>query len=631
MMIPELSLVVLVGVSGAGKSTFAARHFVPTEVLSSDAFRAMVADDPDDQSASADAFDALHHVAGIRLRRGLLTVVDATSTQPAARTSLIELARSHDVLPVAIVLDLSERLCAGRSRFGREVVGRQHGELRRSLRRLKAEGFRYVHVLSTVDEIEAVQIERTRSYNDRRELTGPFDLIGDVHGCRGELEILLGELGWELHRDEAGRAVSARHPQGRTAVFLGDLVDRGPGVTGVLRLVMGMVADGVALAVAGNHEVKLVRALKGRDVRRSHGLVESLDQLAAEPDGFAAEAMAFMDGLLAHYVLDRGRLVVAHAGLREQFHGRASRRVRAFALYGETTGETDEFGLPVRYPWALEYRGAATVVYGHTPTPDAEWVNNTICLDTGCVFGGALTALRWPERELVSVAAEKVWFEPVRPLRPEPAVAAGRAVDELDVTDVLGKRAVETRHLGRITVPAEQSAAALEVLSRFAVHPRWLVYLPPTMAPVATARDGPLEQPAAAFDAYAAEGVAEVVMQAKHMGSRAVVIVCADAGAARRGTDSARPAGRPGSYCRAPDGAWLPTPSRCSRGSELCSTPPDSGLSWTPTGSCSTPNCCRGPPPRAGCSTIAMPRPPPRRWPTSGQQPRRSKPPSPAG
>ncbi|MGH3566680.1 MAG: polynucleotide kinase-phosphatase [Pseudonocardia sp.] len=534
MKIPELSLVVLVGVSGAGKSTFAARHFVPTEVLSSDAFRGMVADDPDDQSASAHAFDALHHVAGIRLRRGRLTVVDATSTQPAARASLIELARSNDVLPVAIVLDLPERLCAGRSRFGREVVGRQHGELRRGLRRLKAEGFRYVHVLSTVDEIAAVEIERTRSYNDRRELTGPFDLIGDVHGCRGELETLLGELGWELRRDEVGRAVSARHPQGRTAVFLGDLVDRGPDITGVLRLAMGMVADGVALAVAGNHEVKLVRALKGRDVRRSHGLVESLDQLAAEPDGFTAQATTFMDGLLAHYVLDGGRLVVAHAGLREQFHGRASRRVRAFALYGETTGETDEFGLPVRYPWALEYRGAATVAYGHTPVPEAEWVNNTICLDTGCVFGGALTVLRWPERELVSVAAEKVWFEPVRPLRAEPAVAAGRAADELDVTDVLGKRAVETRHLGRITVPAEQSAAALEVLSRFAVHPRWLVYLPPTMAPVATAPDGPLEQPTAAFDAFAADGVAEVVMQAKHMGSRAVVIVCADAGAARR-------------------------------------------------------------------------------------------------
>ncbi len=543
MKVPELALVVLVGVSGAGKSTFAAQHFAPTEVLSSDTFRALVADDPDDQSASADAFAALHHLAGIRLRRGLLTVVDATSTQKAARASLLELARRHDVLPVAVVLDLPERLCVARSRFGPAVVGRQHGELRRSISRLKGEGFRYVHVLRSPEDVAAVAaIERTRSYNDRRELTGPFDLIGDVHGCRSELESLLGGLGWELRRDAAGRAVSARHPEGRTALFLGDLVDRGPDVAGVLRLAMGMVADGVAMAVSGNHEVKLVKALRGRDGQLSHGRAASLEQLRAEPPEFVEAATAFMDGLVAHYVLDAGRLVVAHAGLREQFHGRASGRVRAFALYGETTGETDEFGLPVRYPWALEYRGDATVAYGHTPVPDAEWVNNTICLDTGCVFGGSLTALRWPERELVSVPAERVWFEPARPLRPDTQSGsahgvdrpADRAADELDVTDVLGKRAVETRHLGRITVPAEQSAAALEVLSRFAVHPRWLVYLPPTMAPVAASPDGPLEQPGSAFDAFAAEGVAEVVLQAKHMGSRAVVIVCADAGVAAR-------------------------------------------------------------------------------------------------
>ncbi len=531
MKIPELSLVVLVEVSGSGKSTFAARHFAPTEILSSDVFRGLVADDPDDQSATADAFAALHHLAGVRLRRGRLTVVDATSTQKAARASLVELAREHDVLPVAIVLDLPERTCAQRSRFGAGVVGRQHGELRRSVDKLKGEGFRTVHVLRTCEEVDAAAIERTLSYNDLRECTGPFDLIGDVHGCRDELETLLAELDWELRRDGAGRAVSARHPAGRTAVFLGDLVDRGPDTPGVLRLAMRMVADGAALAVAGNHEVKLVRALRGKDVRRSHGLVESLDQLDAEPPEFVEAATAFMDGLRAHYVLDGGRLVVAHAGLREQFHGRSSARVRGFALYGETTGETDEFGLPVRYPWTLEYRGAAIVAYGHTPVPAAEWLNNTICLDTGAVFGGALTALRYPERELVSVPAQRTWFEPVRPLRP---AVPDRRPDELDVGDVLGKRAVETRHLGRVSVPAEQSAAALEVLSRFAVHPRWLAYLPPTMAPVATAADGPLEQPEAAFDAFAAEGVTDVVLQAKHMGSRAVVIVCADAGAAAR-------------------------------------------------------------------------------------------------
>jgi protein phosphatase len=543
--------VLLVGASGSGKSTFAARHFAPTEVLSSDVYRGLVSDDRDDQGATADAFDALHHLAGIRLRRGRLTVVDATNTQRASRAGLIALAREHDVLPVAIVLDLPESVCLARSRFGAPVVRRQRDELRRSLRGLRAEGFRAVHVLTSPEEVEAAGIERARSYNDLRDRTGPFDLIGDVHGCLGELETLLERLGWALVRDGAGAAVSARHPAGRTAVFLGDLVDRGPDTPGVLRLAMGMVADGVALAVAGNHEVKLVRALRGRDVRRSHGLAESMAQLDAAPEPFVTAATEFMDGLIGHYVLDGGALVVAHAGLRERFHGRASGRVREFSLYGETSGETDEYGLPVRYPWALEYRGAATVVYGHTPVLDAEWVNNTICLDTGCVFGGSLTALRYPERELVAVPAARTWFEPVRPLRPvagggsevidtaapqseqsgsaHSAAPPGRAADELDVADVLGKRTVQTALMGRVTVPAENSAAALEVLSRFAVHPRWLVYLPPTMAPVATSSEPDLlEHPAEAFEAYAAQGVAEVVLQGKHMGSRAAVLLCRD-------------------------------------------------------------------------------------------------------
>jgi hypothetical protein len=198
--------------------------------------------------------------------------------------------------------------------------------------------------------------------NDRRELTGPFDIIGDVHGCREELEVLLAELGY---RPAPG---GQRHPGGRTAVFVGDLVDRGPDTPGVLRLVLAMVSQGDALVVCGNHEQKLLRALRGRQVQISHGLAESLDQLAAQSDEFRAEVEAFCDSLIAHYVVDGGKLVVTHAGLPQRYHGRASGRVRSVALYGDTTGETDEFGLPVRYPWAKDYRGSATVVYGHTPT-----------------------------------------------------------------------------------------------------------------------------------------------------------------------------------------------------------------------------------------------------------------------
>ncbi|QKV78245.1 polynucleotide kinase-phosphatase [Amycolatopsis sp. Hca4] len=524
LTVPDMALVVLVGASGSGKSTFARTHFAPTQVLSSDFFRGLVADDENDQSASADAFDALHYVAAKRLAAGRTTVIDATNVQRASRASLVKLAKEHDVLPTAIVLDLPLRVCVDRNAgrpdrdFGEHVVRRQRGELQRSLKSLEREGFRRVHVLRSEAEVAAAEIVVEPLRNDKRELAGPFDVIGDVHGCAAELEELLAELGY----------VDGVHPAGRTAVFVGDLVDRGPDTPGVLRRVMAMASSGNALVVCGNHEQKLVRALHGRKVNVAHGLAESLEQLGAESEEFRRSVHEFCDGLIAHYVLDGGNLVVAHAGLPERYHGRASGRVRSMALYGDTTGETDEYGLPVRLPWARDYRGSAMVLYGHTPTLEPEWVNNTMCLDTGAVFGGKLTALRYPEREVVSVKALRVWYEPSRPLdaaRP----LGGREPAVLELADVTGKRIVQTAHHGRVGVSAEQSAAALEVMSRFAVDPRWLAYLPPTMAPCSTsAHGGYLEHPEEAFAEYRSAGVQSVLCEEKHMGSRAVVLVCRD-------------------------------------------------------------------------------------------------------
>ena len=543
LAVPDLALVVLIGASGSGKSTFARRHFLPTQVLSSDVCRGLVADDEDDQAATPDAFAVLHFIAATRLRAGRLTVVDATNVKREDRASLVQLARDHDVLPVAIVFDVPEALCLERNaarpdrQLAPGVISRQRADLRRGLRGLGREGFRKVHRLSTAEEVDTAVVSYEKQYNDRREDTGPFDVIGDVHGCRAELEELLDRLGYTLTRDDQGRPVGASHPAGRRALFLGDLVDRGPDSPGVLRLVMGMVGAGTALCVPGNHENKLVKALRGKDVQRTHGLQETLDQLAGESADFRAEVEEFCHGLVSHLVLDGGALVVAHAGLPEQLHGRSSGRVRSFALYGDTTGETDEFGLPVRYPWAQDYRGRAMVLYGHTPVPEPEWVNNTMCLDTGCVFGGALTALRYPERELVAVPAHRTWYEPARPFLSE-AAAPSRPDEVLDVADVLGKRVVETRLSGRVTVREENAAAAIEVMSRFALAPQQLAYLPPTMSPVATSStEDLLEHPAEAFSYYRGEGIDSVVCEEKHMGSRAVALVRrSDAGG-----DPARP------------------------------------------------------------------------------------------
>jgi protein phosphatase len=480
-------------------------------------------------------------------------VIDATSVQAQARRDLVLLAREHDVLPVAIVLDLPERLCAERNAgrpdrdFGSHVIRRQRADLRRGLKNLQREGFRGVHVLRTEEEVAQASITRTRLYTDLRDQAGPFDVIGDVHGCAAELEQLLVKLGYQLTRDEAGRLAGARHPS-RRAVFLGDLVDRGPDSPGVLRLVMGMVAAGDALCVTGNHEAKLLRALRGKNVqprrgsgpgqpRRgsgpsqySHGLAQTMEQLDAEPAEFRAQVERFIDGLISHYVLDGGRLVVAHAGLIERYQGRASGRVREFCLYGQTTGETDEYGLPIRYPWAQEYRGRAMVLYGHTPIPEPEWQNNTMCLDTGCVFGGRLTAFNYPERAVVSVPSARVYYPSARPFPGVPAAGQAapprREPDVLDIGDVDGTRVIETSYLPRVKIQQAHAAAALEVMSRFAIDPRWLVYLPPTMSPVATSADPDLlEHPAQAFDAYRADTIPAVLCERKHMGSRAILLI----------------------------------------------------------------------------------------------------------
>ncbi len=553
MQIPKLSFVVLIGPSGSGKSTFARKHFLPTEMLSSDVCRGMVSDDENDQTVTNEAFELLHFVARKRLAAGRLTVVDATNVQREARKPLVQLAREYHCLPVAIVFNLPEKICQERNRnredrdFGPHVIRQQRSQLRRSLRGLRREGFRHIFIFESPEEAEAATVERVPLWNDKREEHGPFDIIGDLHGCCDELEILLGELGYRETEREGGGSVwdtrSYRHPEGRRAIFLGDLVDRGPRILDTLRLVHNMVAEGSALCVPGNHDIKFLRKLRGKDVQIKHGLANTMAEFEALPEedqaAFGRSASDFLDGLVSHYVLDGGNLVVAHAGMKAEMQGRGSGKVREFALYGETTGETDEFGLPIRYNWAAGYRGRAMVIYGHTPVPEPEWLNRTVNIDTGCVFGGKLTALRYPEKEFVSVPAARTYCEPARPFLPDgeqaPSLSSQQIHDDLlDADDVLGKRIVSTRLRANVTIREENSMAALEVMSRFAANPKWLIYLPPTMSPSETSnKDGFLEHPAEAFSYFRSQGVPKVVCEEKHMGSRAVVVVCRDEEAAR--------------------------------------------------------------------------------------------------
>lgn len=417
---PELSLILLVGSSGSGKSTFARKHFLPTEVLSSDFFRGLVADDQGDQRVSADAFDLLHLALQKRLKNGRLTVIDATHLKPSSRKTPLEIAAKMNVPIFAIVFDLPLEVCREQNalrpdRVVEERVLETHQSwLRTTVGELEQEGFKAIHVFASREEIDDVEITRSRLSLNQRHERGPFDIIGDVHGCFDELFQLLGQLGYHVVLSDGTFRVD--HPQGRKIVFVGDLVDRGPQVAEVLRLAMDASNQGRAFCVMGNHDYKLYRKLMGRDVQVTHGLAETLLQFETVPPEFLDRVRDYLNSLPYHLIFDDGNLLVAHAGLKSELHGRSSDRVRAFALFGETTGEVDAFGMPIRGDWWTGYSGRPVVIYGHTPIREPVWINRCLCIDTACVFGGRLTALRYPEMELCSVPAARQYTESKRPI-----------------------------------------------------------------------------------------------------------------------------------------------------------------------------------------------------------------------
>ena len=268
--IPEFCLVVLIGATSSGKTSFALKHFKPTEVLSSDFFRGMVSDNEGDQSASNDAFDLLHYVASKRLTNMKLTVIDATNIQEYGRKQLIEIAREQNVHTAAIVLNLPEPLLQQRNKarpernYPERVIHKHCWELKRSIKNLKREGFRFVYIIDSEEQLNNVEIVRTKMWNDKKDEHGPFDIIGDIHGCCDELEELLDQLGYV----QGGNGYA--HPEGRKVIFLGDFCDRGPRNADVLKLAMQMVKSGNAFAVPGNHDMKLVKYLRGKNIQITH-------------------------------------------------------------------------------------------------------------------------------------------------------------------------------------------------------------------------------------------------------------------------------------------------------------------------------------------------------------------------
>lgn len=373
MKLPNFCLVLLIGPQQSGKTHFAHQHFPSHEIVGSDPA-----------------------VINARLVKQQLTVVDAEHMDKLERDALKVIAKKNHCPVFAVVFNtLSE-----------------HQKLMQKLAStLKHEKWTGLTVLNSFNEINNITIERYKLDIDKSDDHGPFDIIGDIHGCFDELRALLIKLGYQVNDDLLYSNESAvTSPSTRKVIFVGDLIDRGPNSVGVLALVMNMVNHGIALCIAGNHDIKLASFLKGKKVQISHGLETTVKEFEQASPDFKQAVIAFIENLPIYYVLDNHQLVVAHAGMLDFYQGRMSAKIRSFSLFGDTSSELDDQGYPIRRDWAKGYQGNAMVIYGHTAVTELKWVNNTLCIDTSCVFGGKLTALRYPERETVSVNASQVYY-----------------------------------------------------------------------------------------------------------------------------------------------------------------------------------------------------------------------------
>jgi diadenosine tetraphosphatase ApaH/serine/threonine PP2A family protein phosphatase len=382
--IPTTSLVVIIGADNAAKMAFAQKFFDETEIFSEE---------------NTQSIENWQELVAKRLQKGELAAILTHNDTPLLRKGWRALATKCHTKLIGIALQSAEKTNIDFQKFVKNHLN---------------EGYKKIQIIDFEKDIENIEIVRTKLLCDKKDVTGNFDIIGDIHGCFEELKELLEKMGYVVRRN--GKELEIDAPENRKVIFVGDLTDRGPNSPDSLRLVMKMVKNKQAYCVCGNHDAKLLRRLSGQNAKLTHGLDLTMEQLEQESGEFREEVRLFLESLVSHYVFDNGNLVVAHAGLREDMQGKMSGKITSFCLYGDTTGESDEYGLPIRLNWAADYMGKAMVIYGHTPVLEAEWQNNTMDIDTGCVFGGKLTALRYPEREIVQVAAKKTYCVHAKPL-----------------------------------------------------------------------------------------------------------------------------------------------------------------------------------------------------------------------
>ncbi|MBU5353501.1 polynucleotide kinase-phosphatase [Paenibacillus barcinonensis] len=558
--LPYAGIVVLVGPSNSGKSTMLERLVAEevirsTEIVSSDQFRMLVGDDEyiewkhrarseadviyaEYQQVSAKAFEAMEAIIATRCRLNKLTWVDATHLYPEDRERLIQLARKAHVPVIAVVLDVPEQELLERDDQrkhprGRQRVKQQVQQFRRTLRSIRDEGFDASYILKHPYPVSFVRTANPLMI----DMGTGIDIIGDIHGCYEEMMELIHRLGYV---DEQGDGM-LRHPEGRKLVSVGDVSSRGPESLKCLLFWQQHCAAGLAYMVDSNHGWKIARYLDGRDVTLSHGderVEAELLQLEQVQGSAAAKQVReslkhFLLEAPSHLVFTRNgvrQVVVAHAGIRDHFIGKQSRRIQDYCRYGDVEG-TDEKGRPVRKDWYVDHNSGECIVWGHDPRPYPMIVNDTVNIDQGVVFGGMLTAWRMPERESVSVTAKQDYARDAdSPLKRWEQ----QRFAPPNIRKFKDGFTVQTESRLNVTVQGELAQTALDTFSHYTVPLEELVYIPPTMSPPPgeCSVEGYMEHPQDAFRYYRSQGVTRMVAEKKHMGSRAVLLLFRDEQAA---------------------------------------------------------------------------------------------------
>lgn len=521
--IPEFSLVIMIGGTGSGKTTFVNKHFSPDEIISSDTIRKMITGAEGNEDNTV-VFSYMNTIISERLKRKLTTVVDATHLNEESRHDMIMLAKKYYALPIAFVMNTSLTKCLennnNRVDSRPEYVVRNHNRIARSLYP-KYEGFSQIE---KIDYENDYIISRHVLRNNKKSVHGPFDIIGDIHGCYDELIDLMKKCGYiiKIHQGPHRIIHTIYHLDGRKLVFLGDLCDRGPKIMESMFLVMDIVNSEMGYCVRGNHDQRFLDYLEGKEVSHTHGFKETIEQLSVY-DGHKRdihmELKKFFSTMNSYILFDDGKLVASHCGIDKNMIGGAGIMVSNRCVFGNTRLTAKK-----RYEWIYENDTKALQVFGHLSVMDSKFINNAICLDNGCVYGYKLTALKYPELSLVSENAHSIHYKHDDILTLEPMCKKYiLTLDAAKLTELRGVPCID----GFESIDKPGLEKAFESVVRFCDVNK-ITYIPPTTA-TAGGRiiDGCLEHPEHAYNMYR-KYTNYIYGQEKHMGSRCVIVIARD-------------------------------------------------------------------------------------------------------